>query len=290
MGPEACYSSALMIEASVIIPTFNRRRLLARALESVVAQQGVAFEVLVIDDGSSDGTREMVAREFPSVNYFRQENRGPAAARNAGIVKARGKWIAFLDSDDEWLPGKLEAQLRFFSENPDYRVCQTEEIWIRRGKRVNPMKKHRKTGGWIFERCLALCLISPSAVMIRRDVFDSAGVFDESFPACEDYELWLRITARFPIGFIEKPYLRKYGGHEDQRSRAFEAMDLFRIRALAKIIRSGSLDPEKESAARNMLGEKFEIYRKGSLKRGNAETLGALKASVLSLLQEPRAV
>ena len=130
------------------------------------------------------------------------------------------------------------------------------------------MKKHKKYGGWIFRECLPLCIVSPSAVMARRKLFDAVGLFDESLPACEDYDLWLRIASRYPVGLIEKPYLIKYGGHADQRSREFPAMDRFRIQSLAKILREKILTPEQEAEARKMLEEKVRIYTAGALKRG----------------------
>ena len=265
-------------EVSVIIPTYNRKEVLPRALNSVLSQEDTAFEVLVIDDGSTDKTDRLIAEKYPQVSYFYQSNQGPAAARNRGLERARGKWIAFLDSDDEWMPGKLSAQLAFFEQHPNERIAQTEEIWVRNGRRVNPMKKHRKYGGLIFEKCLPLCIVSPSAVMIHREIFDAVGLFDESLPACEDYDLWLRIAARFPVGFIEKPYLIKYGGHADQTSHQFPAMDRFRIQSLVKILKSGILNPGQSTAAEKILAEKSRIFIQGALKRGKNEEAAAIQS------------
>jgi len=268
---------------SVVIPTYNRAAVLPRAVGSVLAQKDADFELIIVDDGSTEkqeGGRRMADGKKPDsllhpssdVRFFRQEkNSGPAAARNLGIKESKGEWIAFLDSDDEWKPGKLKAQLEFFKKNPDYLICQTEEIWIRNGIRVNPMKKHQKFGGFIFEKCLPLCVVSPSAVMMHRKLFDEIGLFDESLPACEDYDLWLRIAAKHPIGLIEKPYIFKYGGHADQRSREFPAMDQFRIRSLAKILGNKILSEEQASATRKMLEEKARIYIEGALKREKRE-------------------
>jgi glycosyltransferase involved in cell wall biosynthesis len=266
---------------SVIIPTYNRAAVLPRAIDSVLAQRGADFELIIVDDGSTEkqeggGRRaegdkpSSILHPPSSIRFFRSEkNYGPSSARNLGIQRAKGEWIAFLDSDDEWKPGKLKTQLEFFRENPEYLICQTEEIWIRNGKRVNPMKKHKKFGGFIFEKCLPLCVVSPSAVMMHRKLFDEVGLFDESLPACEDYDLWLRIAAKRPIGLIEKPYIFKYGGHADQRSREFPAMDRFRIQSLAKILAQNILTPEQTFAARQMLEEKAGIFIQGALKRGN---------------------
>ena len=283
---------------SVIIPTYNRENTLPRAIDSVLAQKGADFELLIVDDGSTqkqDGGWRMKDDEkqdsirHPSqqsspvgsvIHVFRQENKGPAAARNLGIKHAKGEWIAFLDSDDEWMPGKLKAQLKFFAEHPDHLICQTEEIWIRNGKRVNPMKKHKKYGGWIFEKCLPLCVVSPSAAMMHRKLFDQVGLFDESLPACEDYDLWLRIASRYPIGLIDKPYIIKYGGHADQRSREFPAMDRFRIQSLAKILKEGILSPWQTAAARSMLEEKSRIFIQGALKRGKEKEAAEIEKLV----------
>ncbi|MDP3921298.1 MAG: glycosyltransferase family 2 protein [Candidatus Omnitrophota bacterium] len=273
----------LMIEVSVIIPTWNRKPRLRRALETVLAQESVAFELIVVDDGSTDGTETMIAAEFPSVTYVRQKNQGPAAARNTGIRQASGAWIAFLDSDDEWMPRKLRTQLSFFEGRPDYRICQSEEIWIRNGRRVNPMDKHRKYGGQIFERCLPLCIISPSAVMMARDLFDEVGLFDETFPACEDYDLWLRIASRFPVGLIESPHVIRYGGHSDQQSQAYQAMDQFRIRALVNILNSNVLTPEQRRAAAETLEDKAAIYIRGATKRGKNDEAARVQAMLSRL-------
>ncbi len=265
-----------MLSLSVIIPTFNREARLRQAIHSVLAQKDVSFELLIVDDGSTDKTQGMIEQEFPQATYIYQNNQGPAAARNRGIERSRGQWIAFLDSDDEWLAGKLKAQMDFYSSHPEYRICQTEEIWIRNGRRVNPMKKHQKYGGWIFEKCLPLCVISPSAVMIERSLFEEVGLFDESLPACEDYDLWLRTSAKFPVGLIEKPYVTKYGGDAGQRPHEFPAMDKFRIKSLSKIIASGTLSGEQEKAAREMLEFKSKIYLEGARKRGRKEELPVL--------------
>lgn len=274
-----------MMQVSVIIPTYNRASTVLRALESVLRQKEASFEVLMVDDGSTDDTAgkiKKLAETKPHLQYLFEPNSGPSSARNLGISHARGEFIAFLDSDDEWLPGKLAAQLEYFEENPDSPICQTEEIWIRNGRRVNPMKKHQKEGGWIFERSLVLSLVSPSAVMMRREFFDRIGLFDESLPACEDYDLWLRASARFPVGLIEKPYVVRYGGHADQRSREFPAMDRFRIQSIRKILESGILNPAQREAALRELAHKCEILRRGALKRGKVEEAKDYDQALLS--------
>jgi glycosyltransferase involved in cell wall biosynthesis len=218
---------------SVIIPTFDRGWCLREAVDSVLAQEFTDFELIVVDDGSTDGTAELLEVYRPKVRLLRQTNRGVSAARNRGIAAAAGGLIAFLDSDDLWLPQKLATQVDFFRVHPDALIAQTEESWVRNGRRVNPGKRHRKRSGMIFEPSLDLCLVSPSAVMVRRELFDRVGLFDEGLPACEDYDLWLRVSCCIPIHLIDIPLIIKRGGHADQLSRA-GGLDQYRIASLLK--------------------------------------------------------
>lgn len=256
-----------MPEVSVIVPTYNRREFVREAMASVYAQTCLDFELLVVDDGSTDGTAE-VMREFPDARYLWQENRGVSAARNAGAAASRGHLLAFLDSDDLWQPSKLATQVAFFQAHPEAQICQTEEIWLRNGTRVNPHHKHRKPSGDIFARSLELCLVSPSAVMLRRAFFEQCGGFDENLPACEDYDLWLRIAVMEPVHLLDEPLVIKRGGHADQLSRQFWGMDRFRVKALCKLLDSGVLFPEQRQQTVATLHAKCAILAQGARKRG----------------------
>ncbi len=253
-------------DISVIIPAFNRAHTLPRALDSLLAQTHKPKEIIVIDDGSTDDT-QAVLTDYPGLNIITQDNRGVSAARNVGVEKASGEWLAFLDSDDEWLPKKLEKQW-FVICNDDKLICHSDEIWIRNGKRVNPMKKHQKYGGWIYEKCLPLCVISPSSVIIHKSVFADIGVFDEELDVCEDYDLWLRICSKYPILFLDEQLIVKYGGHEDQLSRKHWGMDRFRVIALEKMITSGTLNNEEKKSTTDMIIQKCKIIINGMKKRG----------------------
>ena len=270
------------MDISVIIPTWNRADRLADAIESVFNQSVAVHEVIVVDDGSTDNTREMIARRYGDIRYIYQENRGVSSARNTGIKAASGEWIALLDSDDRWLPDKLEQQQELIRAHPGYILCHSDEIWIRNGRRVNAMKKHAKQGGRIFRHCLPLCAISPSAAMIQRDIFSDMGLFDESLPACEDYDLWLRICAVYPVLYVDRQLVVKYGGHEDQLSRRYWGMDRFRIQSLEKILASGILEPQDHAAALATLLEKTGILIQGAVKRRNH----AVAASYREKLQQ----
>ena len=186
------------MKISVIIPTYNRKKHIKKAIDSVMRQSYEPFEIIVIDDGSIDGTYELIKQSYSSsqISIEKQINNGVSSARNKGVKLANGDWIAFLDSDDEWLENKLELQVREIKKSKNFLICHTNEIWIRNGIRVNQMKKHQKYGGSIFEKCLDMCRISPSSVMINRCVFDEIGLFDESLIICEDYDMWLRITSK----------------------------------------------------------------------------------------------
>lgn len=259
-----------MPKVSVIIPTYNRLPMVKEAVESVLAQDFEDFELIVVDDGSTDGTAEAIREYGGRVRLIEHpHNRGVSAARNTGILHSRGKYIAFLDSDDLWVKGKLKIQVNFLDENPQYPLCYTDEIWIRKGKRVNPMKKHSKYSGWIFEKCLPLCIISPSSAMMRKTLFQKVGLFDEALPVCEDYDFWLRVSVRFPIFFINKKLIIKRGGHPDQLSQRSWGNDRYRVIALEKLL---SEFPLKEQEREMVLGEmkkKCQILSKGFLKRGN---------------------
>ena len=270
---------------SVIVPTYNRAQQLPRALDSILCQSCSPKEIIVVDDGSTDETSALMTSEYPEIVFIQQQNTGVSSARNVGIKRASGDWIAFLDSDDEWLPEKLEIQMKALYENPEIKICHTNEIWIRNGKRVNPKKKHEKFGGWIFQKCLPLCCISPSSVIIHKSIFKEIGLFDYSLPVCEDYDLWLRITARNPVLYIEEPFLIKYGGHEDQLSKKYWGMDRFRIKSLEKIISSRVLSELDENAAKKMLMEKIYIFIQGAQKRGKTKEVKKFKEQYSTFLQ-----
>jgi len=242
----------------------------AGAIGSVLAQSFSDFELIVVDDGSTDDTRHVLAA-FPQISVIRTENRGVSAARNMGVAHARGDMIAFLDSDDLWLPEKLHIQHDFMKNPPGIRICQTEESWIRNGKRVNPKKRHKKPDGEIFFRSLELCLVSPSAVMMEKSLFEETGGFDETLPACEDYDLWLRIGRTLPVPLIPKALTIKRGGHADQLSRQ-PGLDLFRVRSLDKLLAGGLLTDEQAEAARKVRDEKSAIFEAGREKRGISES------------------
>jgi glycosyltransferase involved in cell wall biosynthesis len=244
--------------------------MVTEAVESVLAQEMTDFELIVIDDGSTDQTEERLSSYGSRLKYYQQENAGVSAARNRGLEFANAPLVAFLDSDDLWLPAKLQVQLKYMRENPEINLCQTEEIWWRNGRQVNPKKHHEKPAGNIFRRSLDLCLVSPSAVMMKSALLEKVGYFDEELPAAEDYDLWLRVSLEYPVPLLPSPLVIKRGGHADQLS-ARSGIDRYRIKALEKLIKSGSLSTEQHEWTWQALRRKCEIYGQGCLKRGRVE-------------------
>ncbi len=267
-------------EVSVIIPTYNRCAMAAEAVASVMAQRGVAFELIVADDGSTDGTIERLRERFADgfIAAADASHRGPAAARNHGVAIARAEFVAFLDSDDLWMPGKLARQLAFMREHPGCAIAQTRELWLRDGRRVNPGLRHRKRSGDIFADSLRTCLISPSAVMMKRELFEAAGGFDENLAACEDYDLWLRLLVDHEVGLLDEPLVIRRAGHPDQLSASTPALDRFRIVALLKLMEMPALGASRRDAVAEVLAEKCLIYANGLARRNKSAEADHYKA------------
>jgi glycosyltransferase involved in cell wall biosynthesis len=256
---------------SVIIPTHNRAEVLGRAVASVLGQTWADLELIVVDDGSTDVTGTVLAEfDDPRLTGMHQENKGVSCARNRGIAASGGGLIALLDSDDYWLPGKLEKQVRFMAES-GFAICQTDEIWVRNGVRVNPRFKHAKPAGWFLERSLELCLISPSCVMFTRSLWNELGPFNESLPACEDYSLWLRVGVRHSVGLVPEPLVVKTGGHADQLSRRIIGLDLYRIYAMIDLLREFKLTAQQRRGVAAALTERVRLYAQGCIKHGKDE-------------------
>jgi glycosyltransferase involved in cell wall biosynthesis len=281
---------------SVIIPTYNREDVILRAVLSVLEQEDTVFELIVVDDGSTDDTynvllpltedtksmkdtktanntketgdikdtKEIKTRKY--IKYIKTANKGVSAARNKGIEISQGEYIAFLDSDDQYLPGKLKAQESFMEKNKNFLFSQCQERWIRNGKRVNPKQKHLKRIGLIFLDSLNLSLISPSAVIMRREFFNLMGLFDEELLACEDYDLWLRALIHYPVGLLDKELVIRHSGRDDQLSKR-HSLDKYRIKTLTKLLMREDLPPEYRKESEKVLSQKKSIYEGGLKKR-----------------------
>ncbi len=259
---------------TVILPTYNRKDLLCRSIESVLNQTYTDYELMVVDDASEDGTGalEYFQGDGAFIHYIRLPlHRGVSAARNIGVSQSTGTWICFLDSDDQWHKDKLKKQVAWHEAHKEFRIFQTQETWIRKGVRVNAPKTHAKIHGGQFKENLERCMITPSSVMMEKGLFLEMGGFNESLPACEDYDLWLRITSAYPVGLLDEPLLTRFGGHDDQLSFIVPILDRFRIRSLLDILNSGKLSGEQCDLARAQLLKKTEIMANGLNKRGKKD-------------------
>ncbi len=262
---------------SVIIPTLNRANLLERALRSVVNQTFPPDEIIVVDNGSTDDTKNMIKDNFQNIKYYFLSDKGVSKARNLGIKNSNCEWVSFLDSDDEWHPKKLEKQINFIKKNSKCKFIHSNEIWYRNGKNLNQLKKHKKKGGNIFKNCLKMCCISPSSVIINKNLFSNYGLFDESFQVCEDYEMWLRMSAKEEIFFLDDKLLIKHGGHKDQLSKKFWGMDRFRVYAIEKNLLKNNFSKDQNGLAIFYLLQKLKVIINGAKKRNNIKTYEEFK-------------
>lgn len=253
---------------SVIIPTFNRKDFLKIAIESVLEQTCRDFELIIVDDGSTDGTETMLDNyEDQKIKYLLQENKGVSSARNRGLNESKGRFIAFLDSDDKWVAEKLETTIKYIDKFPDINIFHSEETWYKNKKLHNQKNKHKKPDGFVYFKALPLCCISISTAVIIRDVLDDIGVFDETLPACEDYDFWLRATQKYDVKLIPEYLTIKDGGRPDQLSSQ-PGLDKYRIQALEKMLNSKELSVDQYEHTRLELQKKCKIYAKGAEKRG----------------------
>ena len=255
---------------SVVIPTLNRINTLQRALDSVINQTYKPAEIIVVDNGSSDGTLKFLREQYPKITILTENKIGVSSARNKGIKKSINQWIALLDSDDAWHPKKLEIQTTMLDRAlKEYNLIHTDEVWFKNNKHINQMKKHKKQGGYIFERCLSLCCISPSSVLFKKNILDKVGLFDESLPVCEDYDMWLKICSSEEVLFAQDKLTYKYGGHKDQLSKSYWGMDRFRIKSIENIIKNFDLTYKQKKQAKKELIKKLKIIINGAFKRNN---------------------
>lgn len=264
----------MIINVSVIIPTYNRVKFLPACINSVLKQSIPVEEIILVDNNSSDGTVNYIRDKFKMVRVLIEKNKGVSFARNLGILNSKNNWVAFLDSDDEWMPDKIQKQIELIKRlNYKVNFIHTNEKWVRNNITLNQKKKHAKKGGYIFQDCLDICKISPSSTLIKKSLFDQYGLFNTKFKVCEDYELWLRFTSKIEIGYINEVLIKKNGGHNDQLSKKYWGIDRYRIKALEKLIVTNNLTIEYKVMAVKKLIEKINILILGAINRKNKRIL-----------------
>ena len=210
-------------KVSVIIPTYNRAHFLPRAIKSVLNQTFQDFELIIVDDGSTDNTKEVVEdfqKQDSRIKYIWQENSGgPAKPKNTGIKNSKGEFLAFLDSDDEWLPEKLEKQLELFEKNKRLGIvgCNCWNIHTnQKNKKIEYKIKITKNKENIISNILGKCFINTSSsIIISRFVFDDIGFYDERFKIADDWDLYIRILEKYNFDFVEEPLLNYYIHNEN---------------------------------------------------------------------------
>ena len=287
-APERC--------VSVVVPVHNRRTLIDDAVSSVLAQRlpdGWSLELIVVDDGSTDGTAEYLlarAEGDPRVRVRTIHHSGfPGAVRNRGVEWARGNFLAFLDSDDRWLPGKLARQIALHDETRCV-WSHTRERWVRDGREVSQRRmKHRRRGD-IFADALVKCIVGPSTVMMETSLFRDTGGFREDVEVAEDYEYWLRLLSNHPIEYVDEPLTEKRAGPWEQLSEKYGRIEGFRIAALRDLVaRRLFVRPDSRERQRQAVEElrrKGAIYCAGARKRGRDDVAEKMEKDLKLILEE----
>lgn len=277
---------------SIIIPTYNRAHMIVECLDSVLTQTYKDFEVIVVDDGSTDDTKKFINPYLDRIQYIKQENQGNAAARNTGIKEAKGEIIAFNDSDDLWLHDKLEKQVRYLDEHPDVDMVCGNGVFFGdqkiEGKKVIPDKRAvpLERDGVTLRAIFMKSSIRTPTIVARRHVIEATGGFDPDFKVCVDLDFAFRVLMKFKVAFINQPLfkLRRHTGHIGGDS---ERRTLFNIKAIEKLLREY---PE----ARDLIGQDninkrlaYRYYRLGGIYRKKKRKSEALEAFKKALSYRP---
>lgn len=275
---------------AIILPTFNRKGIVDRAIQSVINQTYPHWELHIVDDGSTDDTWMDLLSKLPrwkgelssfgrnkkSIQVHQTEHRGVSGARNFGIERAEGEWMAFIDSDDEWFPEKLFKQLEFHKLNPTFLFSQTKEVWNKKGNLMEPKGKYRKLSGMFLKESLELCMVTSSSFLAHKQTLNKIGGFRIELPVCEDYDLWNRILLEgYPIGLIDENLMVRYGGSDDQLSNQYQALERFRLYSLLltkeEFRENGKwelLGLQTKLLFQNAIKTRMETILQGRIKRG----------------------
>ncbi len=280
---------------SAVVPVADRPQLLADALRSICSGSMKPRELIVVLNAKTPGraadrqAAETVFSENSAagieLHLIECEDTGPGPARNAGVAAARQDWLAFLDSDDLWAPDKLRRQWRYLRQRPYLQAAHTAERWIKDGRELNQPAHLRPHTGRFLTASFSHCLISCSSFILRRELFAALNGFDPAFRVCEDFELWLRLLVRHPVGLLREALTIKRAGDWPQESRRFHSLDALRIRAILKLVRNAKsqLKPQELAAARAACESKLAILKQGARRRDRAAELTPLVHEIRSV-------
>lgn len=240
---------------SVIIHTFNNEKFIAETVESVLRQTYNDYEIIVVDDGSEDGTRDALLPYMQKIRYHYKENGGIASAKNAGISLSNAEFIAFLDHDDLWVPDKLKIQMEHFNNNPQVGLVYAKYTSFKSDKelRTKPKKGY---SGWIFKELLSKSFIQTSTVIVKKECLNAVGPYDESFKLADEYDMFLRVAKRFQCGFVDKE-LTRYRVHDRNASRNDLLFDKENLRVFKKVYNGYTDLDEKE---KKILKKRIAMY------------------------------
>ncbi|MFQ5686787.1 MAG: glycosyltransferase family 2 protein [Candidatus Scalindua sp.] len=259
-----------MPTVSVIIHTFNNEKFIAETVESVLSQTYSDYEIIVVDDGSGDGTRDALLPYMQEIRYHYKENGGIASAKNTGISLSNAEFVAFLDHDDLWIPDKLKIQMEYFNGNPQVGLVYAKYASFRGDKelRVKPEKGY---SGWIFKTLLSKSIVQTSTVMVKRECLNAVGTFDESFKLADEYDMFLRVAKRFQCGFVNKE-LTRYRVHDRNASKNDLLFDKENLRVFKKVYNGYTdLDGNEKKILRKRIARYSMRVAEGLCRQGQLE-------------------
>jgi glycosyltransferase involved in cell wall biosynthesis len=228
---------------SVVMATYNYGQFITYAIQSVVNQTFTDWELVIVDDGSKDDTSNVVERHLSDqrIRYYFQPNRGQPHAKNAGIGLSRGQLIAFLDADDAWLPTKLAKQVRLFDNDPDLGVVYSRRFVMDAFGKVLTEELRDMARGDVLKEAIQRTIPPFSSTLVRREVFENVGMFDESIPVAIDYDLWLRVALKYRFDYVDEPLLLYRTGHANLSKRSVERLEIVLHRILPKFLSDDSV-------------------------------------------------
>ena len=272
-----------MPTVSVIIHTYNNEKFIGETIESVLNQTYKDYEIIVVDDGSVDGTRDALLPYMHGIRYHYKENGGIASAKNAGISLSHAEFVAFLDHDDLWVPDKLMLQMECFIENPQAGLVYTKYTSFKNGKELRT-KPEKGYSGWIFKELLSKSFIQTSTVVVKRECLDAVGPYDETFFLGDEYDMFLRIARKFQCGFVDKG-LTRYRVHDTNASNNDFLFDNENLGVYKKIYNSfTNLDGVEKKILRKRIARYSMKVAEGLYSQGKLEESREYQKEALSYL------